>query len=63
MGIVCNKLFKKSLFDELDFNECIPLDIRNNEDLLMNYLLFMELKISLELDLVGLTQKMQMYTM
>ena len=37
---LCNKLFHKSLFDGL----VMPLDIRINEDLLMNFYLFSQVK-------------------
>lgn len=37
---LCNKLYKKSLFDGLPGK--IPLTIKNNEDLLMNFYLFSE---------------------
>lgn len=38
---LCNKLFKKSLFRDLFDKNVIPTDIKINEDLLMNYYLFM----------------------
>lgn len=37
-----NKLFHKTLFQSLLHGEAVPLDIKINEDLLMNYLLFKE---------------------
>ena len=37
-----NKLFRKTLFHSLLHGEAMPLDIRINEDFLMNYLLFKE---------------------
>ena len=37
-----NKLFRKTLFQSLLHGEAVPLDIKINEDLLMNYLLFKE---------------------
>ena len=39
---LCNKLFHKTLFQSLLHGEAVPLDIKINEDLLMNYLLFKE---------------------
>lgn len=39
---LCNKLFRKTLFQSLLHGEAVPLDIKINEDLLMNYLLFKE---------------------
>lgn len=39
---LCNKLFRKILFQSLLHGEAVPLDIKINEDLLMNYLLFKE---------------------
>lgn len=37
---LCNKLFHKTLFQNLLHSEAVPLDIKINEDLLMNYRLF-----------------------
>lgn len=37
---LCNKLFHKTLFHSLLHGEAVPLDIKINEDLLMNYRLF-----------------------
>ena len=37
---LCNKLFHKTLFRGLLHDDLIPLDIKINEDLLMNYYLF-----------------------
>lgn len=37
---LCNKLFRKNLFHSLFHGEIVPLDIKINEDLLMNYYLF-----------------------
>ena len=37
---LCNKLFKKSLFEKILEHHLIPKDIKINEDLLMNYYLF-----------------------
>lgn len=37
---LCNKLFHKTLFRSLLHGEAVPLDIKINEDLLMNYYLF-----------------------
>ena len=37
---LCNKLFHKNLFHSLLHGETMPLDIKINEDLLMNYYLF-----------------------
>lgn len=37
---VCNKIFRKSLFDTLLHSSIMKKDIRINEDLLMNYMLF-----------------------
>lgn len=39
---LCNKLFHKTLFQSLLHGEAVPLDIKINEDLLMNYRLFSE---------------------
>ena len=39
---LCNKLFHKTLFRSLLHGEAVPLDIKINEDLLMNYRLFSE---------------------
>lgn len=37
---LCNKLFHKSLFQSLLHGDVMPMDIKINEDLLMNYYLF-----------------------
>lgn len=37
---LCNKLFHKTLFHSLLHDEVVPLDIKINEDLLMNFCLF-----------------------
>lgn len=37
---LCNKLFYKTLFKSLLHGEAVPLDIKINEDLLMNFYLF-----------------------
>jgi glycosyltransferase involved in cell wall biosynthesis len=37
---LCNKLFRRTLFDSLLQGDAVPHDIKINEDLLMNYLLF-----------------------
>lgn len=37
---LCNKLFHKTLFHSLLHTECMPRNIKINEDLLMNYYLF-----------------------
>ena len=37
---LCNKLFRKTLFHRLLHGKAVPLDIKINEDLLMNYRLF-----------------------
>lgn len=37
---LCNKLFHKNLFHSLLHEEIMPMDIKINEDLLMNYFLF-----------------------
>lgn len=37
---LCNKLFRKTLFHSLLHGEAVPLDIKINEDLLMNFHLF-----------------------
>ena len=37
---MCNKLFRKTLFENLCDSKFVPLDIKINEDLLMNYYLF-----------------------
>lgn len=41
---LCNKLFRKTLFHGLYQSKKMELDIRNNEDLLMNFFLFREAK-------------------
>lgn len=41
---LCNKLFKKILFNELLCENKIPTEIRINEDLLMNYFLFSQIE-------------------
>ena len=45
-GLV-NKLYDKELFDNILMNEIIPVDIKINEDVLMNYWLFKEAKTSI----------------
>lgn len=42
-----NKLFKRELFLDLILKDALPLNIKINEDLLMNYLLFKNAKISI----------------
>lgn len=37
---IWNKLYRKSLFDDILYKQIMPLDIQINEDLLMNYWLF-----------------------
>lgn len=37
---LCNKLFHRNLFHSLLHTECMPTDIKINEDLLMNFFLF-----------------------
>ena len=37
---LCNKLFRKTLFRSLLYDDIMPLDIKINEDLLMNFYLF-----------------------
>lgn len=44
---LCNKLYHKSIFHNLIQNEKMPLDIKINEDLLMNYWLFKESKAAI----------------
>lgn len=41
-----NKLFHRSLFDHLLQDNLVDLEIKNNEDLLMNYFLFKESRLS-----------------
>ena len=41
---LCNKLFHKNLLDSLLHDNSMPTDIKINEDLLMNYFLFKEVK-------------------
>lgn len=43
---LCNKLFHKPLFYSLLLDECVNTKIRINEDLLMNYLLFLQARLS-----------------
>lgn len=43
---LCNKLYKKSLFDKLLNNSIMDFSIKINEDLLMNYYLFKEANMS-----------------
>ena len=43
---LCNKLYRKKLFDKLIDENNIPADIRINEDLLMNYWLFKQSDLS-----------------
>lgn len=39
---LCNKLFHKNLFHNLLHRDVLPMDIKINEDLLMNFYLFLE---------------------
>lgn len=48
---LCNKLFHKSLFYSLLHNEVMCRDIKINEDLLMNYILFSNANISIFQDI------------
>lgn len=41
---LCNKLFHKALFHSLLHDNSMPMDIKINEDILMNYFLFKEAK-------------------
>lgn len=41
---LCNKIFKKTLFDSLQAEQILKEQIKFNEDLLMNYLLFKQAK-------------------
>ncbi len=43
---LCNKLYRRKLFDNLITGDIIPADIRINEDLLMNYWLFKQSDLS-----------------
>lgn len=43
---LCNKLFRKQLFDCIISTNAMNRDIKQNEDLLMNYLLFKEANIA-----------------
>lgn len=43
---LCNKLFHKTLFHSLLHTDVMPRDIKINEDLLMNYYLFSQAKLS-----------------
>lgn len=43
---LCNKLFRRELFEHLLNDGVMPTDIRINEDLLMNFFLFQEAKSS-----------------
>lgn len=43
---LCNKLFHKSLFCSLLQSDLMDVNLRENEDLLMNYYLFKEAKVS-----------------
>ena len=48
---LCNKLYHRSLFDELLSSDKIDLSIKNNEDLLLNVLLFKAAKKSVFYDI------------
>lgn len=43
---LCNKLYSKNLFHNLLHDDLMPMDIKINEDLLMNYYLFAEAETS-----------------
>ena len=47
---LCNKLFKRDLFKKIIESNAMNLEIRNNEDLLMNFYLFREAKRSVFID-------------
>lgn len=47
---LCNKLFKHDLFKKIIESNAMNLEIRNNEDLLMNFYLFREAKRSVFID-------------
>lgn len=47
---LCNKLFKRDLFKKIIQSNAMNLEIRNNEDLLMNFYLFREAKRSVFID-------------
>lgn len=47
---LCNKLFKRDLFKKIIQSNVMNLEIRNNEDLLMNFYLFREAKRSVFID-------------
>lgn len=47
---LCNKLFKRDLFKKIIESNVMNLEIRNNEDLLMNFYLFREAKRSVFID-------------
>ena len=47
---LCNKLFKRDLFKIIIESNVMNLEIRNNEDLLMNFYLFREAKRSVFID-------------
>ncbi len=47
---LCNKMYKKSLFDDSLFDELYNSNIKINEDLLMNYILFSKAKRSVFYD-------------
>lgn len=47
---LCNKLFKRDLFKKIIESNAMNLEIRNNEDLLMNFYLFREAKKSVFID-------------
>lgn len=47
---LCNKLFKRDLFKKIIESDAMNLEIRNNEDLLMNFYLFREAKRSVFID-------------
>lgn len=44
---LCNKLYHRSIFDNFLETDKMPLDIKINEDLLMNYWLFKESKLAI----------------
>ena len=47
---LCNKLFKKTLFYDILYNDVIDKSIKNNEDLLINFILFSNSKKSVFFD-------------
>lgn len=48
---LCNKLYKRKLFDNMLNNDLIDLSIKNTEDLLINFYLFKESKKSVYYDI------------